>query len=325
VTADTRTRMPSLSFGGITARLPIIQGGMAVRLSLAPLATAVAKAGGIGVIAGSGLKPHELSEEIRRAKSATDGVVGVNIMVAVKGFKELVHAALEAGVDLVISGAGFSRDVFKWCADAGIAMVPVVSSARVAKLAERFGAAAVVLEGVEAGGHLGTDRTVEDLLPEVLAAVDIPVIAAGGIADGRDIHRLMSMGAAGVQMGSRFLATDESSAPDAFKQMYVDAREEDIVLVRSPVGLPGRAIRNPFTERLERGEIPRIERCVVCLKKCGKDYCIMDKLIRAQVGDVEEGLVFSGTSAARIRDILPVADLMDRLIEEYRDASEEAA
>lgn len=325
MTTNNHTAMPALSFGNVIARLPIIQGGMAIRLSLSPLAAAVAEVGGIGIIAGSGLQPDELMDEIHRAREATDGIIGVNIMVAVKNFKELVLAALGAGVDLVIAGAGFSRDVFRWCADAGVAMVPVVSSARVAKLAERFGAAAVVLEGVEAGGHLGTDRTVRDLLPEVLEAVDIPVIAAGGIVDGKDIHEILSMGAAGVQMGSRFLATDESSAPDTFKQMYVDAREEDIVLVHSPVGLLGRAIRNPFSERLRRGDVPPIKHCIVCLKKCGKEYCIIDKLLKAQGGDLEEGLVFAGTSAARVHDIISVSDLMTRLVEEYRHASEEAA
>ena len=313
--------MPSLSFGGLTARLPIIQGGMAVRLSQAPLAAAVARAGGVGVIAGSGLDPDELAEQIRAARRAADGLVGVNVMVAVSAFKELVLTALEEGVDLVIAGAGFSRDVFAWCAEAGVPMVPVVSSARVAALAERFEAAAVVLEGTEAGGHLGTDRPVRDLLPEVLDAVDVPVIAAGGIVTGGDIHELMSMGAAGVQMGSRFLATEESSAPSAFKRMYVAATADDVITLPSPVGLLGRALRNPFSDRVNAGDPPPIEECQSCLKKCGKEYCIVDRLVAAQAGDVEDGLVFAGESAVRIADILPVAELVDRLEREYAEAS----
>ncbi len=214
--------MPPLTIGTVTSRLPIIQGGMAVKISRWPLAAAVAEGGGIGLIAGSGMQPEELSEEIRSARADTDGVVGVNIMVAVSNFKQLVHAALEEGIDLVVAGAGFSRDVFGWCREAATPMVPIVGSGRVAALSQKFGAAAVVVEGYEAGGHLGTDRYMLDLLPEILDAVDIPVVAAGGIVTGADIKNALDQGAAGVQMGSRFAATTESSAPEGFKQMYVD-------------------------------------------------------------------------------------------------------
>lgn len=314
-----------MKIGTRTARLPIVQGGMAVRISLSPLASAVAKAGGVGVIAGSGLSPAELAEEVRFARKATDGVIGVNIMVAVRIFKDLVHAAIAEGADLIIAGAGFSRDVFGWCKDAGVECVPIVGSARVAKLAERFGASAVVVEGVDAGGHLGTDRHVDDLLPEILEAVDIPVIAAGGIANGADIKRMLDAGAAGVQMGSRFVATEECSASQAFKQMYVDATAEDIVITKSPVGLPGRAIINPLTERLALGDYPAIERCRACLKECGKEYCIISALERSQQGDVTTGLVFAGMSAAEVKDIPPVAVVMERLVAEWRAAEEGAA
>lgn len=315
--------MPTLTIGRRTARLPIIQGGMAVRISLSPLAGAVAAAGGIGIVAGSGLSVDELRAEIRHAREiARDGIIGVNIMVAVRKFKELVEAAIAEGVDLVIAGAGFSRDVFQWCKDAGVEMVPVVGSARVAKLAEKFGASAVVVEGYEAGGHLGTDRFMEDLLPEIVEAVDIPVIGAGGIVTGADIKRVLDAGASGVQMGSRFAATVESSAPQAFKQMYVDATEDDIVLVKSPVGLPGRALRNPFQERAARGDYPARPTCVNCLKQCGHEYCIIDELLLAQGGDVQNGLVFAGSAAARIHDIPNVADLMVRLQREWQAAQE---
>ncbi len=316
--------LPRLQIGTVTARLPIIQGGMAVRISLSPLASAVASAGGIGVIAGSGLDPDELAREVTAAKSATSGVVGVNVMVAVRKFSELVQAALKAGVDIVIAGAGFSRDVFQWCKDAGVPMVPIVGSVRVAKLAERFGASAVIVEGFEAGGHLGTDRYLRDLLPEIIDAVDLPVIGAGGIASGADIKEILDMGAAGVQMGSMFAATRESSASDEFKQLYVNSNDDDIVLVKSPVGLPGRAIRNPFWDRLAAGEVTREEPCMACLKECGKEYCIIDKLIRAQTGDVEGGLVFAGQSAARVRDVPSAGELIDRLVAEWRAASEGA-
>ncbi|MDO8848328.1 MAG: nitronate monooxygenase [Coriobacteriia bacterium] len=317
--------MPPLVIGSRTARLPIVQGGMAVRISLSPLATAVAQAGGVGIIAGSGLTPAELAAEVRAARAATDGVIGVNIMVAVRIFKDLVHAALSEGADLIVAGAGFSRDVFGWCKDAGVEMVPIVGSARVAKLSEKFGASAVVVEGVDAGGHLGTDRHVDDLLPEILEAVSIPVIAAGGICTGADIKRMLDAGASGVQMGSRFVATTECSAADAFKAMYVAATDDDIVLTTSPVGLPGRAIRNPLTEKHAAGDYERIERCRACLKECGKEYCIIDALEKAQRGDVTTGLVFAGTSAARVDDVVPAAVVIDRLVAEWRAAEEGVA
>ncbi len=318
--------MPSLTIGPATARLPIVQGGMAVRISMAPLAAAVASAGGIGLIAGSGLTVEELVSEIRRARESTrGGVIGVNVMVAVAKFKDLVRAAMAEGVDLVVAGAGFSRDVFSWGREFGVPVVPIVGSSRVARLAEKFGAAAVVVEGFEAGGHLGTDRPLLDLLPEIVESVDIPVIGAGGVATGADIKRVLDMGAAGVQMGSRFAATVESSAPDAFKQMYVNAREEDVVLVKSPVGLPGRALRNPFWARTRRGDYPPIERCRSCLKECHKEYCIITELEMAQRGDVENGLVFAGSVAARITDVPTVADLMSRLVDEWRAAEEGGA
>jgi nitronate monooxygenase len=316
--------MPSLTIGNVTARLPIIQGGMAVRISMAPLASAVAAAGGIGVIAGSGLTCDELATEILAAKAATDGVIGVNIMVAVRNFADLVKTAIAEGIDLVISGAGFSRDVFDWTREAGVPMVPIVGSERVAKLSERFGAAAVIVEGADAGGHLGTDEPVRQLLPRILDAVSLPVIAAGNIVNGSDIFEVMSMGAAGVQMGTRFAASVESSASDEFKRLYLEATHEDIVLIDSPVGLPGRALRSPLTLRLLAGTEPRIERCIVCLKKCGKQFCIMDKLVKAQQGDVQDGLVFTGGGVGRIHDIPRVRDLMERLVAEYRVAGEGA-
>lgn len=313
--------MPSLTIGSRTARLPIVQGGMAVRISMAPLAAAVAEAGGVGLIAGSGLDADELTREVRTAKAATSGVVGVNIMVAVRKFKELVHAAIEGGADIIVAGAGFSRDVFGWCREAGVECVPIVGSERVAKLSERFGASAVIVEGHEAGGHLGTDEYMLDLLPRIVESVTIPVIGAGGVVTGADIKRTLDAGASGVQMGTRFAATIESSASDEFKSMYVNATDEDIVLIKSPVGLPGRAIRNPLTQRLVGGDYPVIDRCISCLKDCGKEYCIIDKLVRAQRGDVTGGLVFAGSAAARIHDIPSVRELMQRLVAEWEVAT----
>jgi NAD(P)H-dependent flavin oxidoreductase YrpB (nitropropane dioxygenase family) len=162
-----------------------------------------------------------------------------------------------------------------------------------------------------------------ELLPSILESVSIPVIAAGNVVDGRDIHEVLAMGAAGVQMGARFAATLESSADPAFKQMYVDATAEDMVLIQSPVGLPGRALRNELTDRLLSGTEVRTEPCVACLKKCGKQFCIMNKLISAHAGDVEQGLVFTGGGVERINDIPAVAVLMDRLEREYEATADE--
>lgn len=273
------------------------------------------------------MTPDELGAEIRKARelSGGDGVIAVNIMVAVAAFKDLVSVALAEGIDMVIAGAGFSRDAFQWCSEAGVPLVPIVGSARVAQLSEKFGAAAVIAEGFEAGGHLGTEDPLEVLLPKIVSSVQLPVIAAGGIATGFDIKRFLDMGAAGVQMGSMFAATVESSASDEFKRMYVESTAEDIVLVKSPVGLPGRAIRNPLAIRLDRSDYPRIDHCRGCLKKCGREYCIVDKLVRAQQGDVIEGLVFAGNSAVQVSDIPTVSELIDRLLSEYEAASRKVA
>jgi NAD(P)H-dependent flavin oxidoreductase YrpB (nitropropane dioxygenase family) len=162
-----------------------------------------------------------------------------------------------------------------------------------------------------------------ELLPEIIESVDIPVIGAGGVVTGSDIKEVLDLGAAGVQMGTRFVATEESSAPDAFKQMYVDATPDRIVLVKSPVGLPGRALKNPFWERTQEGDYPAIPKCRACLKECHKEYCIINELEMAQRGDVEQGLVFSGSAAARIHDVVPVSELMQRLEREWREAEEE--
>jgi NAD(P)H-dependent flavin oxidoreductase YrpB (nitropropane dioxygenase family) len=164
-----------------------------------------------------------------------------------------------------------------------------------------------------------------DLLPEIIESVEIPVIGAGGVTTGRDIYEVLQMGAAGVQMGSRFAATVESSAPQAFKQMYVDATPDEVVLVKSPVGYPGRALKNPFWERTQVEDYPAIKKCRSCLKECHKEYCIINELEMAQGGDVDQGLVFAGSAAADIHDIPTVAALMARLESEYHAAEEECS
>ena len=307
-------KLPVLKIADLIASVPIIQGGMAVRISTARLAAAVANEGGIGIIAGTGMEPEELRQEIRTARSLTDGIIGVNVLFAVNQFAELVKSAILEKIDLVISGAGFSRDMFGWGKESGTPIVPVVSSAKLAILAEKLGAAAVIVEGKEAGGHLGTDRPMLDILPEVRSAVSIPVIAAGGIIDGFQIAHAIQAGADGVQMGTRFAASEESNASDAFKQMYIDALPSDVVHVHSPVGLPGQAMRNSFFDRIERGEVLYNTACQACLKRCSHCFCIMDALVNAcRGGDIEKALVFCGESVGRVKEILSVSAIFSQL------------
>ncbi|OEF98754.1 NAD(P)H-dependent flavin oxidoreductase [Desulfuribacillus alkaliarsenatis] len=303
-------------------RLPIIQGGMAVRVSTATLAAAVANNGGIGIIAGTGLSIEQLKAEIRKARELTlgKGYIGVNILFAARKFAELAKAAMEEKIDFVISGAGFSRDMFAWSKEYNVPIISIVSTAKFAKLAERLGAAAIVVEGKEAGGHLGTDRSVKDILPEVVKEVKIPVIAAGGIVDGYDIAEMFKLGASGVQMGTRFVASEECEAADSFKQLFIQSvPEEETVLIDSPVGLPGRALRNEFTDRIAGTDIG-VEKCKACLKVCSQRFCILDALERAVDGDASGGLVFSGEYAHRINEILPVKVIMEQLAAEMKQA-----
>lgn len=315
---------PELVFGNIRARVPIIQGGMAVRVSLAPLAAAVAEEGAIGIIAGSGLQVDELVDNIREARElCPNGIIGVNNMVAVRNFADLVKASIAEGVNLIIAGAGYSRDLFRLCKEAGVAAVPIVSSPELAVIAEKNGADAIVVEAKEAGGHLGTDEPLETLLPKVLEAVNhTPVIAAGGILRGWDIKKVLAMGATGVQMATRFAASKESSASDEFKRAYVDARPEDVVLIKSPVGLPGRALNIGIVPKILDGTVPspgNLALCEACLKHCGKDYCIIEHLRRAQQGDVVTGLVFCGERVGEIHDIPSVHEIIERLKREYQE------
>lgn len=312
--------LKELRIGKLVAPIPIIQGGMAVRISTSTLAAAVANEGGIGIIAGTGMKLDELRMEIRRARQLTKGIIGVNVLFAVKEFADLVKTAINEGIDLVVSGAGFSRDMFKWGKDSGVPIVPIVSSAKLAVMAEKLGASAVVVEGKEAGGHLGTDRSMRDVLPEVCQAVSIPVIGAGGIIDGKDIAEVIRLGASGVQMGTRFAASIESNASDEFKELYVRANKEDVVRVKSPVGLPGQGIRNEFFESLERGEDHNNTKCVNCLKRCSHIFCIMDALNNAcKSGDPKKALVFSGENVYRIKEILSVKDIFKKLLSEVKE------
>lgn len=314
-------KLPELKIGNHIAKVPIIQGGMAVRLSTARLAAAVANAGGIGLIAASGIPIEELKYEIRLARSLTKGIIGINIMVAARGFSKAVKAAIEEGIDLVVAGAGFSRDMFGLGQESGTPIVPIVSSVKLAKISQRLGAAAVIVEGKEAGGHLGTDISVRELIPEITKAVDIPVVAAGGVLSAQDIVDLIKMGASGVQMGSRFAASAESNAAPILKEFYLKTKPEDVILIHSPVGLPGRALKNPFSEKVAIGPVPP-KSCHACLKSCEHNFCIISALIRAEQGDVENGLIFSGEYMHKIDEILPAGEIINRLVKDVEAIKE---
>ena len=311
-------KLPVLKIGNLVAEVPIVQGGMAIRLSTARLAAAVASEGGIGLIAASGMKFDELRKEIRLARELTGGkgIIGINAMVAAREFLGLITTAAEEKVDLIVAGAGFSRDMFAVGRKYDVAIVPIVSSVKLAKIAEQLGASAIVAEGTEAGGHLGTQQSIKEILPEIVKAVKIPVIAAGGAVTGQDVAELLKLGASGVQMGSRFAASEESNGADELKQFYLKMTKDDVVQIDSPVGYKGRAIRNPFAQLSLEGNAPKPTECDACLKHCTRSFCIIRALTRAQQGDVETGLVFTGANMWKIKEILPVKEIFRRLKEE---------
>lgn len=307
--------IPSLKIGGVLARYPIIQGGMAVSVSTAELATAVANEGGIGVIGGTGMSMDNLRSQMREARAATKGLLGLNVMVAAREFKESVLVALKEKVDVVIAGAGFSRDIFTLCKEWKTPVITMVASVKVARLSERLGAAAVIVEGCDAGGHLGTEEHVADLLPAICEAVSIPVIAAGGFADGSDIGRMLELGAAGVQMGTRFLLSDECTVHNNFKDLLINAKASDLVRIMSPVGLPANAICTPLVEKYLAGDDSiKPKSCDGCLKKCGKQFCILEALTAARNGDYEHGLFFTGKRFADIASVESVKKIFTDLI-----------
>lgn len=355
--------LPSLKIGELVAHIPIVQGGMGVRVSLAPLAAAVANEGGIGTLSGIGLgdirasekrfretSRQALIEEIQKARQLTSGLLAVNIMGALSNAADLVKAAIENGVRMIVYGAGLPMRLPELVQDPGVKLVPIISSSRVAGLIlktwkSRFGRTpdAFIIEGPLAGGHLGyspeqlahpEDCALEKTLPEVLQVLEphedrtgrrIPVIVAGGIYDGADMHRMLSLGAAGVQMGTRFVCTTECSASAEFKQAYLDATEADVTIVKSPVGMPGRALKNRFLESIESGERPRIRCSYRCLSTCKvkeSKYCIAQALFNSVSGDVDHGLIFCGTNVSRVDRIQSVKELFQEMIEGFRMALE---
>jgi len=357
-------KIPELKIGNMTSPIPIVQGGMGVRISLSSLASAVANEGGIGTISSIALgdldtpgKKYErisreaLKKEIRKAKSMTSGNLAVNVMEALSNAADLIKTAVAEGIKMIVIGAGLPLRLPRLVNDEEVNLVPIISSGRAGRLILRSWdknynriADAFILEGPLAGGHLGfsneqlehieqypLDKLLMDVLEEIKPFEDkygkkIPVIVGGGIYTGKDIAWMLSLGASGVQMGTRFVATVECDASLEFKQTYIDASEEDIVITISPVGMPGRAIRNKFLKKLETTEKLKIKCPYRCLSACKADkarYCIAKALLNSYAGDVDDGLIFCGQNAYRIKKIVTVKELFTELISELTAALSE--
>jgi len=358
--------MNTLQIGDLEARLPIIQGGMGVAVSLSGLASAVANEGGIGIISSAsigmlipnfskdfrGANKTALREEIKKARKKTDGIIGVNIMVALSDYEDHLTVAIEEEADLIISGAGLPihmpDSVIKDKKENNrTKFLPIVSSGKAAGLIFRYWAGhygvipdAVVVEGPKAGGHLGykkaqiedPDYLLENIIPAVIASVkpfeeqfgkQIPVIAAGGIYSGADMYRLMKLGARGVQIATRLVPTYECDAAQEFKEAYVNSTQEDVVLINSPVGLPGRAINNQFLKDVSAGKRQPVNCPWQCLKTCDykkAPYCISLALINAAKGKLKNGFVFAGSNAYRTEKIKSVKEVFHEMTIEYEVA-----
>ncbi len=323
-------QLPGLKINRISSKIPIIQGGMATRVSLHNLAGQVAKQGAIGIIAVSGMSdPEEVKTEIRQARkiAGPEGIIGINIMGVVGHFIELVKAAIEEKIDLIIQGAGFRNDIFEIGGKHNVPIFSMASSVKVAQKGEAMGASAIVVEGSDAGGHLGFPkghpfRKTIDIVKDVVKTVKIPVIAAGGIFDGKDIVEMLRAGAKGVQMATRFVATKECDVHQKFKDLYLRAKKEDIAIIHSPVGLPGRVIKTLFTEKVLAGKAPKPDpkKCQGCIGMvCDKSYCILDALENARKGDLDNGLVFAGANVWRVNKITTVKELIQELVEEANE------
>jgi NAD(P)H-dependent flavin oxidoreductase YrpB (nitropropane dioxygenase family) len=357
-------KMPPLHIGDLSVPIPIIQGGMGIGISLSGLASAVANAEGIGVISTVGIglihstsqKDYRLNntngvkKEIRRARELSSGVIGVNIMTVLSNYEDLVKTSIAEGIDIIFSGAGLPLNLPKYkTADCNTKLVPIVSSGRAAQIIAKkwiqqfnYVPDAFVVEGPKAGGHLGfsiddlkdDSINLSDLLADVLKVTEkleteynrkIPVIVAGGIMTGSDIFEMMEKGASAVQLGSRFIATKECDASEKFKQAVIDVEKDSIKIIKSPVGLPGRAITNDFlTTSKTQGRLSK--QCKFhCITSCDPkttEYCIADALLSAYEGNFENGFVFCGAEAYKIKSMTTVPELFNELITDYHAALE---
>ena len=349
---------PTLKIGKHQPRYPLVQGGMGVKISGPRLAGAVARAGGVGTIATVGLAVDSprfrnrnffeanflaLKDALAEARAtAPDGVLAVNAMVALTDYEQHIRGACEGGVDIIISGAGLPLKLPEYAKDfPDVALVPIVSSTKAASLIIRrwekhYGRmpdGLVVETPLHAGGHLGATKleqvtdpalALEVVVPELVAflkdevGIDIPVIAAGGIWDRADMERAFAYGASGVQMGTRFACTVEGDASERFKQAFVDAKEEDVVIIKSPVGIPGRALKTPFVAKYLEGDVTSKPCIANCLSHCSyrndrSAFCIAQALKDAYEGDYENGLFFCGDNVTKCTRIETVDGIMAEL------------
>lgn len=349
--------MEGIKIGDKKSKYPIIQGGMGVGVSMHKLAGAVSKEGGIGIISTADIGYMEedfnknpmkanlraIGEEIKKARTIAgdDKILGVNIMVALSNYKEIVKECVKNKIDLIISGAGIPKELPEYVRGSNTKIAPIVSSLRCCKLIVKhwikkynYVPDMIVIEGPEAGGHLGFKKEeleeknkpkLEDITKEVVEYIkeienehnkQIPVIAAGGIWEKKDIEKYLKLGASGVQMATRFVATNECDASDEFKNAYINAKKKDIKIINSPVGMPGRAIYNKFIKQTEN-EKCKIDKCYNCIKTCNVSntpYCITKALVNAVKGNIENALVFCGSNVDKVNKIVSVHDLMQELV-----------
>lgn len=351
------TKWPPISLGDKQIKVPLIQGGMGVGISLGGLAGAVAKEGAAGIISNAQIgfvevdfekDPFQanlraMESEYQKAREiAPDGVIGFNIMVALKHYEEYVRHAAAIGCDLIISGAGLPTDLPRYVEGTDTKIAPIVSTEKSAKVIMKYWDRKynrvpdlLVIEGPKAGGHLGftkeqlevfDDAEYNKEVKSILKAVreyekkyerKIPVVLAGGIDTKEKVEAAMALGVDGVQTASRFVTTEECDADIRYKEAYINAREEDICIVTSPVGMPGRAILNPFMKRVMDGEKFTPKKCLGCLQKCNPaeiPYCITERLVAAARGDVEEALLFCGKEAYRQQKITTVREVIGSLM-----------
>ena len=340
--------MNELKIGNLCARIPVIQGGMGVGVSLSGLAGAVAAAGGVGVISTAqiGYRDPEfdrhpiecnlkaVANEIKKAREkAKGGILGVNIMTVTQRYEDYVKAAVAAGIDLIISGAGLPMKLPE--ISGGSKIAPIVSSRKALSVIAKHWEKKydrkpdlVIVEGPLAGGHLGfskeeidayaitKEKNYDDEVKSIIALaeeLETPVVVAGGIYERKDMEHYLAMGAKGVQIATRFVTTEECDASDAYKQAYIAAQKEDIVIVKSPVGMPGRAIRNVFLDKVKAGErfMRGCRQCIVTCKPDTTPYCITEALVNAVKGNLDEGLIFCGSNAYKADKIETVTNIME--------------
>lgn len=296
-------------------KYPVFQGGMA-QIARHELASTVSNAGGLGIIASGGMSIEQIREEIVNCKKHTDKPFAVNLMLMMHNIDEIIDVVIEEGVGIVTTGAGTPRKYMPKLKEAGIKVIPVIPSVKAAKKMEELGCDAVVVEGMEAGGHVGESTTMA-LLPQVTSAVNIPVIAAGGIADGRGVAAAYCLGASGVQMGTVFLATEECPVSENYKNAIIEAVDTSTTLTGTKFGAPVRGIKNELTKRyheLEEKSSTLMELEELTLGSLRK---------AAYEGDVENGSIMSGQIAGLVNEIRPVKDVIEGIFEEAQKVLEE--